>query len=452
MRVILSNYGHRYLQHLARTGALDRAQVGGDVRLLGRILALGPMPANGSQEVAALEGRGLVARVGDEVDAPAAALRYGRNPLEHLRRVTFEYTTICNLDCLHCRNGNLEAEATADPARLRRVVDAALPIGLDRFHFIGGEVTLYGKGWLDLVAYIRAQGGAETAVITSGWFLGERDFLAAGRRYIDDCAYLDDLRSCGLTHVVFSLDGPEEVHDHCRQKPGLYRRVLEGVKKVRGAGLQPRFSLVAGMGTTRTESATWTAGLARLIYVDEADEAAALQRLLGDESGYVSNFIDVGSGVNLLRSGHADGMERFTDAELRCKNFFRPSPTLRIQSTGDIAMCPLIEGGRGYGNVFERDVVDILNNLQDAFLYKIHAERLVGSFRRFVDPGVFGHGLGHVCSARVALNMVAQAMVERDVEPGDDKAIRAINVEVAEKMGVRPRTLRHRANGNVRPR
>jgi hypothetical protein len=106
----------------------------------------------------------------------------------------------------------------------------------------------------------------------------------------------------------------------------------------------------------------------------------------------------------------------------------------------------------GYGNVFERDVVDILNHLQDAILYKIHAERRLGSFRRFVDPGVFGHSLGHVCSARVALNMVALAMIERSVDPGDDKAIRAINVEVAEKMGVRPRALRHRANGHARPR
>jgi hypothetical protein len=407
------------------------------------------MPAKKSRRS---RGRGLVARVADGVDAQAAALRYSRNPPEHLRRVIFEYTTVCNLDCLHCRNGNLKAEATADPARLRRVVDAALPIGLDRFHFIGGEVTLYGKGWLDLVTYIRAQGGVEAAVITSGWFLGERNFLAAGRRYAADVACLDDLRACGLTHVVFSLDGPEQVHDRCRQVPGLCRRVLEGATKARAAGLQPRFSLVVGMGISSTEAATWLAGVARLIYGDEADEAASVQRLLGDESGYVSNFIDVGSGVKLPRSRDADDLERFTDAELRCKNFFRPSPSLRIKPSGNIAMCSLIEAGDGYGNVFERDVVDILNHLQDVFLYKTHAERRLGSFRRFVDPGVFGHSLGHVCSARVALNMVALAMVERGVEPGDDKAILAINVEVAEKMGVRPRALGHRANGHVRPR
>jgi pyruvate-formate lyase-activating enzyme len=450
MRFILSNYGHRHLLHLARSGALDKALARDDVRRLCRIFSLGILAEDPNAEFSALVARGMIEPAPEGMDHEAARLRYDRNPLEHLRRVVFEYTTVCNLDCQHCRNTNLEAHAEADPERLGRVVDAVLPLGIDRFDFIGGEVTLYGKGWLDLVAYIRAQGGRHASVITSGWFFGERDFRAAGKRYVDDRAYLDDLFIRGLTHVVVSLDGPAETHDVCRGVPGLYHRVIEGLEKVRAAGLEPRVSIVVGMGTPRAEAHAWIASISRRLYGPEPDERAAVQRLVQDESNYVSNFIDVGGGVKLRRS--RGDVTQFSGEELRCKNFFRPSPTLRIKATGEIALCPLIEGGDGYGNVHERDVVELLNHMQDAFVYKLHAERRVGEHLRFVDPEIFGGSIGHACSVRVAINMIARAMHDRGVAGDDSTTIRAINVEVAEKMGVLPRTRIHRANGHVRPR
>lgn len=50
-----------------------------------------------------------------------------------------------------------------------------LSLGIDRFDFVGGEATLYGKGWFDLATHIRAVGGRHVSVITSGWFLGDAD-------------------------------------------------------------------------------------------------------------------------------------------------------------------------------------------------------------------------------------------------------------------------------------
>jgi hypothetical protein len=450
MRFALTNYGHRYLQHLDRSGRLDDLQGDDDVRVLARILAHGPEPEGASPRIASLRERGYVEPVDDDADAAAIELGYARNPLEHLRRVVFEYTTVCNLDCLHCRNTAIDAHAEASPERLRRVVDAALPIGLDRFDFIGGEVTLYGKGWLELVEYIRAEGGSHAAVLTSGWFLGERTFSAAGKRYLDARAYLDELCARGLTHVVFSLDGPEPVHDACRQTPGLYRRVLDGIELVRAAGMTPRVSIVTGLGTSGLSAIPWMADLSRRLYGPEPNDNLAAVRLLGDDSNYASNFIDVGAGVKLRRS--REDLAAWSDEQLRCKNFFRPSPTLRIKATGEISLCPLVEGGDGYGNVHERDVVELLNRMQDAVVYKLHAERKIGEARRFLDPDIFGGRIGHACSVRVAINMIALAMHDRAVAPDDREAIRAINVEVAEKMGVLPRSAPNRANGHARPR
>lgn len=454
MRYILSSCGHRRILHLARSGVLDQPVPESDVetRTLCAVFARGVFDADeaSAARLASLEARGLIEVVGTEVDAAAARLRYDRNPLEHLRRVVFEYTTVCNLDCLHCRNGALEATATTDPLALRRVVDAVLPLGIDRFDFIGGEVTLYGKGWLELVRYARDHAARHTSVVTSGWFLGERDFLAAGQRYADDTAYFSALVQAGVTHVVYSLDGPEEVHDHTRRVPGLYRRILDAFQRTRHAGLTVGVSLVVGL--TGERATPWLAEISRLVYGDSGTETEQAHRLLGDDANYVSNLVDVGGASNLVQlGGTGSGLAAMSDEQLRCKNFFRPLPTLRIKASGEISLCPLVEGGDGYGNVRDGDVTDLLNHLADALVFRLHAERRIGACRRFVDEEIFSGALAHPCSARVALNMIARGMADRGIRPDDVEALRALNLEVAGKMGVRPRPdMRNRAIGHAR--
>jgi hypothetical protein len=448
MQLILSHYGLRYVRYLSLSGrGCDRTLLTPLLPLF-RAYAHLTIPEDDTPELPALLSAGLMERVPDGTDPDAVRARYARNPLEHLSRVTFEYTTLCNLDCHHCRNGALEARTETRPEALRRVVDVAIPIGLTRFDFIGGEVTLYGRGWLDLVRYIRSRNGQHVSVLTSGWFLGETGFVAAGRRYADDGAYLTDLRESGLTHVVFSLDGPEEAHDRGRQVPGLYRRVLDGFSKARAAGLVPRVSLVLGLGATGDSMLDWLADVSSRLYGGTLSGEDGPLRLLEDDHNYVSHFVDVGTPCMLGQT--SGGLGAFTDEQLRCKNFFRPSPSLRIKASGEISLCPLVEAGDGYGNIHTRDVVDILNHLHEAFVYRLHADRRLGEYRPFLDAEVFGEHPRHVCGVRVALNMVARAMHDRGIANDDQVAIRAINVEVAEKMGLLRRSIRNRANGRPR--
>lgn len=449
MRLALSPYGLRYVTRLPlREGddprALER------VRPLFRAYAHLTIPEDGDPALPGLVAAGLLERVADDVAPETIRTRHARNPLEHLRRVAFEYTTLCNLDCRHCRNGGLEARTETRPESLRRVVDAVLPIGIGRFDFIGGEVTLYGKGWLALASHARERGAGHVSVLTSGWFLGETEFLAAGRRYADDSEYLRDLRGSGVTHVVFSLDGPASRHDEGRRAPGLYRRVVEGFEKASAAGLVPQVSVVLGLGGAGRSDDAWLAAVSSRLYGPAPERGTAVLRLLADDANYVSHFVDVGVP---LGGRTADGPRRdFTDVELRCRNFFRPSPSLRVKASGEVSLCPLVEAGDGYGNVHERDVVEILNHLHEAFVYQLHAERRVGEVRRFLEPDLFGERPRHVCGVRTALNMVARAMHERGIDPSDRAAIQAVNVEVAGKMGLLPRTVPNRAIGRPRPK
>jgi hypothetical protein len=157
-----------------------------------------------------------------------------------------------------------------------------IPLGIHRFDFIGGEVTRHGRGWLDLVEYIRGrEPRALVGVVTSGWFLGQHDFSIADGRCSDDRAYLSELRGRGVTHVIFSLDGPEGLHDRWRRSPGLYRRILQGFEAVKGAGLDPRVSLVTAPSLVPEALNAWLDGLAARIY----GGVAARERLLSPSYG-----------------------------------------------------------------------------------------------------------------------------------------------------------------------
>jgi pyruvate-formate lyase-activating enzyme len=450
VRYALTNYGHRFISRLLRAGAVPARLGEPEVAACAAVLARTSVPVAGNEALAPLVPRGLLAAVDAATGDDELRLRYARNPLEHVERVVFEFTNVCNLDCQHCRNSNLEAVHERQPERLRRVVDAVVPLGVTRFDFIGGEVTLYGRGWLELVEYLRARGGDHAAVITSGWFLEQTDFLAAGRRYADDRAYFAELAARGVTHVVFSLDGVGPDHDRSRGVPGLYARVLAGFDRARAAGLQPRVSVVSDPRMTARGFVEWLADLADRIYGPwEAGPRARADRLLGDASNYASNLIDVGGAVQIRRRGAV--APEIPDAALRCKNFFRPHPTFRVKASGEVSLCPLVDGGDGYGNVHERDVVDIMNHMQDALVYRLHAEQRIAAYRPLLDPALFGAHVGHVCTLRTALNMLARLLDERGVATADAGALRAINREVAGKMGLLPRTIKHRANGHALP-
>jgi MoaA/NifB/PqqE/SkfB family radical SAM enzyme len=452
MNVILSNYGLRLLtnmvppgleagvarEHLAPRGlALEDAELRA-LKLLCKDV-LQPYQA-GMHD--ALIARGLAQTAKPELDRGAVWLRYQRNPLQHIDRLTFEYTTLCNLDCCHCRNGHVRPVVEGRPDTLADAVDVVVPLGVERFDFIGGEVVLFGKGWLNLVRHIRGHAGTVAAVLTSGWFLGKRDFLAAGVRYHDDDALLAALREAGLTHLTFSLDGPEAIHDDWRGIPGLYRRVLDAFARVRGHGLVPQVSLVIH----RDHPTGWIEEIADQLYdLPGATAPDKALHLLRDRMNYVSNFIDIGNGAGV------EGPRcEIPDALLRCKNFFRPYPTLRIQATGEVSLCPLADGGTGFGNVHHVGLLHVLNHMQETFVHRLHAEDRLGEYRDLVDPEIFGEHVGHVCTLRTIITLLARGVEEGGVDRDDDDALRELNLEIARRTGFLP-PVGTRATGVRRP-
>lgn len=355
-----------------------------------------------------LISKSWISSAGEHITTKDALLCYRRNPLEHVSRINFEVTTLCNFTCIHCRNDGAQLTTDLDTFSLKQAGSLFLSMGIRRYDFIGGEVSKFGTGWLDVVEHLKQ---ADTAMewrkplavtlYTNGWWLEREHFEASGKSYVSEAEYLDDLRKHGVTHILFSIDGPEEIHDLWRGHPGLFKRVLAGIERVRASGIKPQLTIVV----RPNESLEYVRPFADAMYPDiKGDRLSYFEK---DPMNHRSNFIDTGRGSK-LRAGR-NRLETIPPDLLRCKAFFRPSPTLRIMANGEIGICPLMHGKEEYGNIHQRCLADILNMLQETPLYKLHADGEISQYLSQLEPSEFQDGFDHICAVRIAVNRLALA-------------------------------------------
>ena len=408
--ILLTNIGHKALLGLVADGATDSL----DVQRLSNVATAGVLSLPSDSLTELLLQKKWVVTSDQHLDPEKVFNRYQRNPLEHVSRINFEVTTLCNFTCLHCRNDGVEMITDLDTDALKRAGDLFLSLGIRRYDFIGGEVSKFGTGWLDIAQHLQESNAGmkwrsplAVTLYTNGWWLEESQFQAAGKTYASESDYLDDLREHGVTHILFSIDGPEQVHDKWRKHPGLYRKVLASLRRVRAAGIKPRLSIVV----RPNENLAYLKPFADELYPERSGDR--VHALRSDPMNHISNFIDTGRGSDLRVGNYT--LHSIPPDALRCKAFYRPSPTMRIMANGEVGICPLMHGRESYGNIHHRDLADILNSLQDSVLYKLHAENKIGAYLERLDPEEFKDGFDHLCSVRIALNHLALAQEQERI-------------------------------------
>lgn len=326
MNLRLSNYGHRFAKETFSTPGRNLPSLDVSYTLLLDLWTGILIPDQGQPGLFELEQRGFVERVPESITKAETELRYRRNPLEHVTKIIFELTTFCNFNCQHCYNATVPRSTEQDIPALKKAVDVFRAMDIERFDFIGGEVTKYANGWLDLARHCRQQGAKIVTIYTNGWWLEQKTFTAAGKSYPDVSTYLADLREHGVTHILFSLDGPEDMHDRSRGHPGLYHRVLSGIPMVKAAGLLPRISLLMRKDSSMDTYVQLLDTLAQRIYdfPDSTDVLERVNHMVDDPTNTLSNLIDVGN-----QAAHANSNQGFylwqpTDQQLYCRGFYRP--------------------------------------------------------------------------------------------------------------------------------
>jgi len=178
---------------------------------------------------------GLLTRRREESFAWGRLLwRIGRRPARALVEcperpigAKLELTYACNLRCGFCYTDSprrtLQRTPELSDDEWRRVVREALELGIVEAVVTGGEPFLRRELTLEVIEAL-ATAGVGVALNTNGWFVDE-----------EVAARLGALR--GVTAHV-SVDGAQaSLHDSSRGVPGSWRRAIEGIDHLLGAGV-----------------------------------------------------------------------------------------------------------------------------------------------------------------------------------------------------------------------
>ena len=435
MNIRLSNYGWMVTRHLINTDKMHLGDSSEKDLLLDLWTGLYSPYVDSSFHNSMIADH-LIELVDETIGREEIQLRYLRNPFEHLEKVIFEFTTYCNFNCDHCYNAQVPRVTESNPQLLAEAADTFIRMGIRRFDFVGGEVSRYGDGWLDVVEHIRSRGeDINISLYTNGWWLEQENFQAAGQPFACDQAYLVELKRRGVNYVTFSLDGQNGEHDLSRHHPGLYQKILRGLERVKQAGLSPRVSLLIRPEWTDEQMMSFLAEPATIIYdLDpQTPPRKRALRLSLDPTNSISNFIDIGNGAGDDRIQFPILEEQ--EHALYCRNFYRLSPSLTVKANGELATCRLSQAGEGYGNLHLRTLVEILNHFDEAFVYQLHASRQLEQYLPLVDRSLFGSAFTHLCSLRSIVTLLARKMHEQGISPDDAAAVQRINLEVAMVTG-----------------
>lgn len=413
MKISLTNIGHRYINEQLVSRSEHDMHSDPFNRILVRVLNEKILEEPLSETHYTLIGQGLL-EIADSEDLTAVAFRYKTNPLENVQRIVFEITTDCNFNCSHCRNGRMGKTTEINIERLKSTIPVFSKLGIKRYDFIGGEVTKYGNGWLELAKYINCKRDNTLTIYTNGWWLENTDFEAAGKAYRNDSEYLADLYRHGITHILFSIDGHEEAHDKSRNQKGLYHKIISSFDRIKQSGIEPRITALI-KSDPDIQALNSLADISTRIYDLPYGTGfqTKLLRLMQDSTNVFSNFIDIGNGVH-------QKMNRFETDKiplemLRCKAFYRPSPNLRIMANGNLSVCPLLDAGEGFGSVHNQSIIDILNNFHKSFIYKLHASNEIVYYLKYYDKKIFGTYYDHICSVRTILTLIAKYLNTEDL-------------------------------------
>lgn len=301
-------------------------------------------------------------RVYEKIERFDAAAPHGA--ISPIIRLAWSY--LCNFECDHCcaehRMDRYLVKLTGKPEQRRRmnyedlarISKEADEYGIYRFVLTGGEPTT----WPDLFKVIEVLGPDRHLIISdsNAWLLAERKDL------------LQRLADAGLYKMQISLDSfVESEHDHFRNKPGSYKRVLRILPDIMNAGMKLLVSTCLVRGRVFTQEfedlCKYCTGIGAMLYVTYAKPTGTCKQ---HQEDWVVEKRDCDR-IRELEEKY-DLTTHMTPSYMRDKNagsaplgHYDGCITVKgintLEPTGDLVPCPYMDWA--IGNIFDDSLAAI---------------------------------------------------------------------------------------------
>ncbi len=132
----------------------------------------------------------------------------------------------CNLRCTMCGQWGIEGSSRKlSPESLKgELAIDELKSVIDDVKFYRPNITLFGgepllyKEWAGLVRHVK-EAGLRCNIITNGMLLEK---------------HAEEVVDLGVDEIIFSLDGPREIHDKIRGAEGIFDKAFQGFQAING--------------------------------------------------------------------------------------------------------------------------------------------------------------------------------------------------------------------------
>lgn len=228
-------------------------------------------------------------------------------------RVSVNVTLRCNLTCAMCTTCYDSPELSLE--EIKGIIDQTAAWGVEVFNPLGGEPFM--RADIEEILAYAVQRGFYVTVTTNGTLITEKRARAIAAIPAD------------RLHFNISLDGDEASHDRVRG-PGMWRRAIEGYRRIRAAD--------AAAGNSRRKLLSNT--------ILHAHDAARFLEILDEQAALGFDGVQV---LNLFRPGqdvpdesrdlwfypeHLPMLERLSEALAR-RAETQPAGGYRVQNTPD---------------------------------------------------------------------------------------------------------------------
>jgi radical SAM protein with 4Fe4S-binding SPASM domain len=289
-----------------------------------------------------------------------------------LREIDLNITNRCNLNCRHCAFASHLNDANELPLEvIHSILRDAESLGCREIHLTGGEPTIH-RQFEEVLASV-IDHGFFTRLISNG-----------------TCSKAKLLRyhAIGLRHLLFSLDGMANMHDIIRGRQGLFDVTVGRMRDALELGYHVRINAVAMNDNLDELLSLYQMCACDGVHLFSVFLYSPTGRDAGEQHHQIINaerWREFKYELQAIAQAHetevfAEKGFHFRDeppldwAAMSgrgggCFHLSRVMDYLLITGKGEVFPCALLnDKGIPYGNVYERSLIDIINNPSEHYL------------------------------------------------------------------------------------